>query len=94
VLGHELAGEVVEVVGGAGGWAVGDRVQGSGAHPQFERPFKGSEPAPERSLGEKSDISDIGSGPRSDQGQGRSAAREVRKGYVQIEKNNRIQERS
>jgi len=27
VLGHELAGEVVEVAGGAGGWAVGDRVQ-------------------------------------------------------------------
>jgi L-iditol 2-dehydrogenase len=27
VLGHEVAGEVVEVGGGAGGWSVGDRVQ-------------------------------------------------------------------
>jgi len=27
VLGHEVAGEVVEVGGGAGGWAAGDRVQ-------------------------------------------------------------------
>jgi L-iditol 2-dehydrogenase len=27
VLGHEVAGEVVEVADGAGGWSVGDRVQ-------------------------------------------------------------------
>ena len=37
VLGHEVAGEVLEVGGGADGWAVGDRVQVIASIPDLER---------------------------------------------------------
>ena len=48
VMGHEIAGEVVEVGAGVEGWAVGGRGQGSAPLPHRPSPPTPGEPAPAR----------------------------------------------